>query len=123
MGLLAQPQVGDGDEVGRCPEAFGSALGLPHLAVHGLDESVAAVIEHVSHHRVEASLQGGYQSLERFESAAASPGQQCLQLGTGRLGVVVHACVGKHLAQRHLQLSSARSSDLHAAASAWPEAA
>lgn len=61
MGLLAQPQIGDGEEVGCRPEAACCALGLLHQPVHRLDEGVAAVIEHAPHDRVEVVFQRGRQ--------------------------------------------------------------
>ena len=62
---FAQTQVGNGDEIGCCPEALGSALDLLHQAVHDLDKGVAAVIEHAAHDRFEVGLERGCQVLER----------------------------------------------------------
>ena len=53
MRKFAQPQVGDGDEVGGRSEAPGCAFGLLHQAIHGLDEGVATVIEHSAYDGIE----------------------------------------------------------------------
>ena len=57
MRQLAQSQVGNGDEVGRVSKSACCSFGLLHHPVHGLDEGVAAVIEHAAHHRFEVRLE------------------------------------------------------------------
>lgn len=53
---LGHPQVSDGDEVLGRPEATGGGLGLLQEPIHGLDEGIAAAIEHAPHHAVEALM-------------------------------------------------------------------
>jgi hypothetical protein len=61
-----QPQVGDGDEVLAGAVSTSGTLGLLHEAVHRLDESVAAVIEHAAHDGAEFVLDRGGELLERL---------------------------------------------------------
>ena len=53
MSEFAQPEIRDGDEVGRRSEAARGTFGLLHQAVHGFDKGVASVIEHASHNSAE----------------------------------------------------------------------
>ena len=58
-------------------------------AVHGFDEGVASVVEHVARDRAEAIFDRRGQLLERLESAAPSPAQPAAQVGRGKVLVVV----------------------------------
>lgn len=84
MGELGHAQVDDGYEVGGRAKAHGRALGPLEKAVHGLDEGVAAVIEHPTRHGVQALLGGDGQLLEWLEPAAprpTPPGPGALEIG------------------------------------------
>jgi len=70
MRQLAQSQVSNGDEVGRGSKSACSSFGLLHHPVHGLDEGVAAVIEHAAHDRIEVGLECRRQPLEGLQPTA-----------------------------------------------------
>ena len=56
---LGHPQIRDGNEVGRCSEASGGALGLLQQAVHRLHIGITSVVQHAAHHPTQALLQSG----------------------------------------------------------------
>src|SRR5450631_3877688 len=103
MRELAQSQVGNRDEVGGGSVAAGGPLGLLQEPVHGLDEGVRAVIEHAAHDALEVLLERGAQTLERVEPAASCPADPALEVRCGLGLTVVRSCMGKYLAQAHLQ--------------------
>ena len=67
MRELGQPEVRDGDEVGRRSEAARCAFGLLHQPVHRFDEGVGSMVEHAAHDGVEVLRQGSSQPLERLQ--------------------------------------------------------
>ena len=112
MCQLAQPQVGNGDEGGRCSEAAGRPLSLLQHAVHGLHKGVGSVVEHAANDAVEVLLERRGEPLEWIKPAAPRPADPALEVDLGLLGIVVSSRMGEHLAQAHLEPPAARALEI-----------
>lgn len=90
MRKLGHSQIRDGDKVGCGPETTRGSFCLLDQSIHGLNISIAAVVQHAAHYRVDALLQSNGELLERLQTATRRPTEPVRQLRFGH-GFIVSA--------------------------------